>query len=145
MAFEARCSPCAELPVMHLPVAFQAIGREPREILSPHASFSGTCMTGPAGLFSVCPFQKVTRSIMIKGDIAPAGVFVACQALFAGIILRVENLRMDVLVAVAAFFTDLSEFPALTFEVTVEAGNGLVSTAQGKGSIVVLLDGVQGG
>lgn len=145
MAFKAGCSPGTELPVMHLPVALQAIGREPREILNHFAGLSATYMTGPAGLFCVSPFQQVARSAVVEGDIAPAGVFVACQALPAGIILRVQNPGMNVLVAVAAFFTDLPEFPALTFAVTLEAGDGQVCTAQGKGSIPVPFDGVQGG
>ena len=82
---------------------------------------------------------------MIKGNIAPLGVLVAGQALLIRIVLRIQDLSMDVLMAVAALFTDLPEFPALIFTVAVETGYGLVGASQGKGSVVVPFDGVQGG
>jgi hypothetical protein len=52
---------------------------------------------------------------------------------------------MNILMAVTACITDLPEFPAVIFPVTVEAGNGLVSPIQFKGRTVVPLDGEQGG
>jgi len=48
MAFKAGCALGAELPVMLLPVAFQAIGRESGEILDRSTRLSGTYMAGPA-------------------------------------------------------------------------------------------------
>jgi len=79
---------------------------------------------------------------MVKRDIAPPGVIVASQALLIGIVLWIQNCSVNVLVAVVAFFTDLPEFPALTFAVAVETGYGLVSAAQGKGSAPVPFDGI---
>ena len=145
MAFKARCALGAELPHMHLPVAFQAIGRESGEILALSTRFSGAYMAGPARLFPVCPFQQVARGIMVKGDIVPAGVLVASQAILAGIVLWIQNCSMNVFVAVAALFTDLPELPAFTFAVAVETGDGLVSATKGKGSFSVSFDGVQCG
>lgn len=145
MAFKTRCALGVKLPVMHLPVAFQAIGREPGEILGRITFFIRAQMAFPAGLFPVCPFQEVARSAMIKGNVAPPGVSVAGQALFIRIVFRIQDLRMDVLMTVAALFTDLPEFPALIFTVAVETGYGLVGSSQGKGRVVVPFDGVQGG
>jgi len=52
---------------------------------------------------------------------------------------------MNVLVAVTALDANLPEFPSITFPVTVEAGNGLVGTAQDKGRAVMSFDGEKGG
>ena len=93
----------------------------------------------------MCSFQKVARGVMVKGDIAPPGVFVACQAMLIRIVFLIQNRSVNVLVAVAALFTDLPELPAFTFAVAVETGYGLVSTTKGKGSFIVPLDGIQCG
>ena len=52
---------------------------------------------------------------------------------------------MDVLVAVGARFTDLSEFPAVAFPMAIKAGSGLVGLSKDKGRAVVPFDGEQGG
>lgn len=145
MAFKTGCALGVKLPVMNLTVTFQAPGREPGEILDRITPLIRAHMAVPAGLFPVCPFKQVARSVMIKGNIAPPGVPVAGQALLIGIVLLIQYLSMDVLMAVAALFTDLPEFPALIFTVAVETGYCLVGSSQGKGSVVVPFDGVQSG
>ena len=145
MAFKARCAQGPKLLVMYLTVAFQAIGREFGEMQDRLIRLGRINMAGPAGLFSVCPFQYVARATMVKGDIIPPGVFVACYTLLVGIVLWIQNSSVNVLVAVLALRTDLPEFPAFTFPVAVETGYGLVCAVQGKGSFVVPFDGVQCG
>jgi hypothetical protein len=140
MAFKARCALGAELPVMHLPVAFQAIGRESGEILRGITSLTRAEMAGPAGLFPVHPFQKVARGAMVKGDIIPTGISMARQALLIGVILQIQNCGVNVLVTVVALDSDLPEFPALIFSVAVKTGYGQVGAAQGKGSFPVPFD-----
>jgi len=61
MAFQARCALGPELLVVYLPVAFQAVGRELGELLDRRTRITCFNMAGTAGLFPVCPFQKVSR------------------------------------------------------------------------------------
>jgi hypothetical protein len=59
MAFQARSALGSELFVVYLPVAFQTVGGEPGELLDRGTRFTCLNVAGPAGLFFVCPLQKV--------------------------------------------------------------------------------------
>jgi len=87
MAFQARGALCPELPVVYLPVAFQAVGGEFGELLDRGTGFTGIYMTGPAGLFLVFPFQLVSSERMVESDVTPARVFMADCTLFVRVIL----------------------------------------------------------
>jgi hypothetical protein len=52
---------------------------------------------------------------------------------------------MNILMTLITPGADLPEFPAITFPVAVEAGNGLVGAAQDKGRAIVSFDGEKGG
>jgi|GEM_PF-3056302 len=87
MAFQARGSAGPELPVVYLPVAFQAVCGELGEFLDRGTGFTGIYMTCPAGLFPVFSFQAVACKRMVERDVTPAGVFMADCALFVRVIL----------------------------------------------------------
>jgi hypothetical protein len=72
MAFQARSALGLKLPVVHLPVAFQAVLREFGELLDRGTRFTCIYMAGTAGLFPVCPFKQVARELMVEGDVVPA-------------------------------------------------------------------------
>ena len=90
-------------------------------------------MAGPAGLLPVFPFQAVTREGMVKAYITPAGILMADRTLFIGVVLGLQDRRMDVFMAVAACDADLPEFPAVSFPVTVKAGCCQMGPVQDEG------------
>jgi hypothetical protein len=87
MAFQARSALGPELLVVHIPVAFQAVGGEFGELLDRGTRFTCIYVAGPAGLFPVCPFESVACEGVIEGDITPSGIFMACRALFVWVVL----------------------------------------------------------
>ena len=145
MAFQARSALCPELLVVYLSVTFQAVGGELGELLNRRTRITCFNVAGPAGLFPVCPFQRVTRKGMVEGDVTPTGIFMARCALFVRIVLRIQNCCMNILMTVITLDAYLPEFPAIVFPVTVEAGNGPVGPAKYKWGAVVSFDGEQGG
>lgn len=90
-------------------------------------------------------FQPVTGERMLKAYVAPMRLLMAGCTLFFRIVLGIQDGCMDVLVAVAAPYTDLPEFPAVAFPVAFKTWGSLMSLAKDKGGAVVPLDGEQGG
>ena len=87
MAFQARSSLCPELPVVYLPVAFQAVCGEPGKFLDRGTCFTGIYMAGSAGLFLVFSFQVIAGKGMVERDVTPAGFLMAYCALFVRVVL----------------------------------------------------------
>jgi hypothetical protein len=90
-------------------------------------------------------FQPVAGQGMVEGDVVPAGIFVAGGTLLVRVILLIQDLRMDVLVAVLARLANLPEFPAVSFPVAVKAGDGQVRPAESKARLLMPFRGEKGG